>query len=175
MQRKLTVRCGLPAMLALLLAGGMAAQQSAPSPRKPRKVWTNDDLEALREKSGITVLQENRAAAAPVAGSEAQGPGAAVAPSAADNRDTPEQRMQNRIGSMRAELDKVNQEIRQIQRITTSGNTSGQGIDVLKVDAGLNTEARLAQLQERRKQLQAQIDAAEEEARRAGISPGVVR
>jgi hypothetical protein len=48
-------------------------------------------------------------------------------------------------------------------------------MDVSKTSGGMNTEDQIAQLEKRLGDLQRQIAAIEDEARRAGIAPGVIR
>ena len=161
------------AVLAAFFAVSAAGQQQpqAPPPKKPKKVWTNDDVEALRDKVNFSSFGEVTAAASGTSASEAGTASAAISP----DQETPEQRMQKRIAALRTELATVEQEIRTIRNASTSGRTSGQKIDFNNVDAGLNTEARVAQLEQRRKQIQQQIETAEDEARRMGMSAGSIR
>jgi outer membrane murein-binding lipoprotein Lpp len=157
----------------LPVAASGQPQPQAPPAKKPKKVWTNEDLEALREKVNFSSFGEGAASGASASQTSDAGPASAVALS--PDQETPEQRMQKRIAALRGELAGVEQEIRTIRNASTSGRTTGQKIDMNNVDAGLNTEARVAQLEQRRKQIQQQIDAAEDEARRMGMSAGSIR
>jgi hypothetical protein len=178
----------------------VAAQQkpAAPAPqpkRKATKVWNNDEIEALKDKDrgatpkpavaeptfneyGEEVPAPQAAPAEPAPSAEAaaqQEPEAAAAQTPAGERETPEQAMQKRIARLRADMDKIDAEIRDIQKITTSGNTSGQGIDFTKTDAGLTTQARVDMLNQRKEELRRQIADLEDQARKSGMPASVAR
>lgn len=181
--RRLILAFALILSMAVPAAASLqASQQPAKQPaKKAKKVWTNEDLEALRAGTRLSSFGE---AQSETTAGQATGDEQPAAAAKADDKAEKEkadaekvtlERYQKRLASLREELAKIDEEIRSVRSATTSGRTSGQGIDFTKTDAGLNTEARVAQLEQRRRELQRQIDETESEARRAGVSPGAIR
>jgi hypothetical protein len=152
-----------------------AAPQKQPPAKKAKKVWTNEDLEALRA-GGIT-SSEAPAAPAPSAGGEipAAGESADKADSQKQAGDSPVEKLRKRLAPIRAELDSVEAQLRSLRGARSSGNTTGGGMDVSKTSGAMNTEDQIALLEKRRADLLRQIADIEDEARRAGISPGSIR
>jgi hypothetical protein len=167
----------LAALGALAAFPAIAQEKPAAPPKKEKKVWTNEDLESLRDK--VYFSSFGPGAPGTASGSATDVSTVAEAPTGAaqpgEGQETPEQRMRKRIAAAREELAKVEAELRSMRSATTSGRTTGQGIDFTKTDAGLNTEARIIQLEQRRAALRQQIEALEDEARRSGLAPGAIR
>jgi len=133
-------------------------------------VWTNDDLERLPPTSRINVLGQ----AAPIV------PASAAAPSPAEQAQAPEalprekdpKYWQERIQKVRQELARVEEQIRSLQ--SNLGRTSA-GINLMGTNLGVQPADTLRQLERRRQELLQQITQIEDEARRAGMPPGVLR
>ena len=155
--------------------------QRLPSKVKPpggqsKKVWTNEDLEALRP-GGVAVLK-----AVPAVGT---GPAAAAEEAAAKEGEgaeaekkeglTPLEKILKRLEPLRLELASVEARLQSLRQARSTGNTTGQGIDVTRAPGGLNTENQASQLEARRTELLRQISNIEDEARRMGIAPGALR
>ncbi len=151
-----------------------AAPQKQPPAKKVKKVWTNEDLEALRPSGYVpsaTPAAPATSDATPAAGESADKAGA---PPKAKEED-PVEKLRKRLTPLRTELDSVEAQLRTLRSARTSGNTSGGGMDVSKTSGAMNTEDQIALLEKRRTDLLRQIADIEDEARRAGISPGAVR
>jgi len=153
-----------------------APAESAPG-KTTRRVWTNDDLERLPPTTRINVVGQP-AAAAPSA--EATAAGAAeeeTAPPAeqvpkAPPREKDTKYWQERIQKVREELARVEEQMRSLQ--SNLGRT-GAGVNLLGTNPGVQPADTLRQLERRREELRRQITQIEDEARRAGMPPGVVR
>jgi len=162
--------CSAPAW-----ASQAAPPQKQPPAKKARKVWTNEDLEALRP-SGVT--SSAATSAAPSAAGEAPAGDETAVKAAAEKKDKeedPVEKLRKRLTPLRAEVDAVDAQLRSLRQNRSSGSTTGGGMDVSKTSGGMNTEDQIAQLEKRLGDLQRQIAAIEDEARRAGIAPGVIR
>ena len=168
----------LAALVAALFVLGCSApalaSQAQPPAKKARKVWTNEDLEALRP-SGVTV--STPPAAAPAAATEA-----AVADSdekaggkKKEKEVDPVEKILKRLAPLRTELDSVEARLRALRQARSTGNTSGGTVDISQSPGGLNTENQVSQLEQRRSDLLRQIAALEDEARRKGVAPGAIR
>jgi len=169
-------------LVSFVAASLFAAQQPAQKPvpaapaKKAKKVWTNEDLEALRHTARVSTASSEGPSAAPPA---AESPAVAGAPAAEKpaeaQKDDPAEKLRKRLEPLRAELDRIDAEVRSLRQARSSGRTTGGGIDVTKTPGGMNTDDQIALLEKRRQEILRQIDEIQAEARRAGISPGSIR
>jgi hypothetical protein len=181
MTRRLLVAC-VVTLFALACSAPAWASQAAPpqkqSPaKKAKKVWTNEDLEALRPSG---VASSAAPSASPSAAAEAPTGAEIAAKAAAEKKDNvkeedPVEKLRKRLTPLREEVDSIDTQLRSLRQNRSSGRTSGGGMDVSKTSGGMNTEDQIAQLEKRRADLLRQIAAIEDEARRAGMAPGVIR
>ncbi len=179
MSRRLPVTI-VAALFVLAWAAPAMASQAAPPQKQPpakkaKKVWTNEDLEALRP-SGVTA--SGTAAVAPSAAGEAPPADESADKAAAEKKEKeedPVEKLRTRLTPLRTELDAVEAQLRSLRQNRASGRTTGGGMDVSKAPGGLNTDDQIAQLETRRNDLLRQIAAIEDEARRSGIAPGAIR
>jgi len=164
----------------IALAGGPSAalaQQKPPAkpPAKEKKVWTNEDLEALRARVPLSEPGPGAAAAAPAA----EGASAAASAPAAAGEDYSRQNdpawYRQRASSLRAELDRIDSEIRRLQNFKSNPASGSAGLALGKDNLSLTPENQIEQLQARRRQVQQELDDLEAEARRKGWAPGAVR
>jgi len=157
------------------MASQAAPPQKQPPAKKAKKVWTNDDLEALRP-GGATSSEAPAAPAPPAAGeTPAAGESADKAAPQKQAGESPVELLRKRLAAVRADLDSVEAQLRSLRGARTSGNTTGGGVDVNKTTGGMNTEDQIVQLEKQRADLLRQIADIEDEARRAGMAPGAVR
>ena len=164
-----------PARAAQAAPSQKTASPAQPPTKKARKVWTNEDLEALRP-SGITV--STPPAAAPASASEAAAAADTDEKAGGKKKEKevdPVEKILKRLAPLRAELDAVEARLRSLRQARSTGNTTGGGMDISQSPGGLNTENQLSQLEQRRSDLLRQIAALEDEARRKGIAPGAIR
>jgi hypothetical protein len=175
MSRRLFVAL-IAALFLLVSAAPLPAWQGAPKQqpaKKAKKVWTNEDLAAL-PPGGIST---SSAPAAPTSAS-ADKPEADQKDKVDKDKgkeEDPVEKLRKQIEPLRTELDSVEARLRALRTVGDSGNTSGGGVDVSRTTGGVNTTAQIAQFEQRRSDLQRQIAAIEDEARRLGISPGAIR
>lgn len=155
------------------LAAQLPPQKPAPQPpvKKAKKIWTNDDLEALRESANVSTGSAESAAAPAGASAVAE----AGEKAAAQKEEDPAEKLRKRLTPLRAELDSVEAQLRSLRGARTSGGTTGQGISMIKAPGGMTTDEQIKLLEQRRADLLRQIADIEEEARRMGVSPGSIR
>lgn len=141
------------------------------------RVWTNDDLERLPPTIRINVVGQAAAvaptaeAAAALEATEGAAPPGEQAAEALPREKDPEY-WRERMQKVREQLARVDAQIRSLQ-----GNLgrTGAGINLLGSSPGVQPADTLRQLERRRKELLQQITQIEDEARRAGMPPGVLR
>lgn len=158
-------------------AGAPATTPSTGARRKP-KVWSNDEIEVLVRGQRISILGEASAPAeeaAPEAtaaeGAPPEGEAAPAAPQA-PKEQTPEY-WQERLKPLREEQAKIDQEL-QASR-SNQNRAASNAINVNTNAPGIDVRDTIARLEQRRADLQRQIEDIQAEARRMGIPAGWVR
>jgi hypothetical protein len=152
------------------------ASAEAAKPHRP-KVWTNDDLELLKETAPVSVMGTARAAA-PAAGEAeaeavAEGEAAEAEPVPGPPKEQTREYWQERLQPLRDELNRIEQQLQRLRR--GQGQAASNAVDVMGSNPGVQVEDTIQQLERRRAQVQQQIAAIQAEARRAGVPPGYVR
>ena len=141
------------------------------------KVWTNDDLEQLRGTAAMSVTGPG-AAAEPATRTEAAAPeGGAGEGGEATEEALPKEKdpeyWRKRLEPLRNELTEIEQ---QLQRSRSGQGQAGSNSMNLSTDApGANVADTIRRLERRREEIQREITAIQEEARRLGVPPGYVR
>ncbi|MBI3484432.1 MAG: hypothetical protein HY012_04685, partial [Acidobacteria bacterium] len=129
--------CSAPAL------ASQAAPQKRPPAKKAKKVWTNDDLEAMRP-GGVTPSGIPAAASAvPSASGEVPADDESAAKAAAEKKDKeedPVEKLRKRLTPLRTELDSIETQLRSLRQNRSSGRTTGGGMDVSKTSGAMNTD-----------------------------------
>lgn len=143
-----------------------------------RGVWTNDELERMGGGGVISVVGGARAATSAPAESEggeaapAEGEAGGEAKPEPPKEDTPEY-WQERMAPLRAELAQIEQQLAQFR--SNQGRAASNTLDVNANAAGVDVQDTIRRLEQRRTQVQQQIDDVQAEARRKGVPAGWVR
>ena len=140
-----------------------SSAKQAPQKPKPKKVWTDDDLSKL--KGDVSVVgNTNSSGRKTISHSEESPWGTGSA-----------QQYRIRLAQLQAQMDQTDQKITELKNIE-SGSTSGNS--GLQLHDGYNTiplPDQIKSLEEKKQQIQAQMDALYDEARKNGIEPGDLR
>ena len=130
---------------------------------KPKKVWTDDDLSKL--KGDVSVVgNANSSGRNTISHSEESSRGTGSA-----------QQYRSRLAQLQSQMDATDQKITELKNIE-SGSTSGNS--GLQLHHGYNTiplPDQIKSLEEKKQEIQAQMDALYDEARKNGIEPGQLR
>lgn len=150
------------------------ASAEAAKPHRP-KVWTNDDIELLKETAPVSVMGSARAAAPAAAEAEAvaEGEAAEAEPVPGPPKEQTREYWQERLQPLRDELGRIEQQLQRLRR--GQGQAASNAVDVMGSNPGVQVEDTIRQLERRRAQVQQQIADIQAEARRAGVPPGYVR
>jgi len=130
------------------------------SPSTPKKVWTNDDI--AKDKKGVSVVGDK------VNKNYHMSPDKPADPATVA-------RIRKDLEKLQAQLDDIDskvksyKEFQQGEAVSTAARDLSKGVNRVPVDQ------QLVQLQEKKKQLQAQIGDLYDEARKKGIDPGQLR
>jgi hypothetical protein len=164
----------LPVSLSLVLTSTAAAQERPPAkqPKKEKKVWTNEDLEALRTR--VPISEPGAAPPAPEAAAPAD-EARAAAPAQSYSKENDPAVYRQRATALRAELDRIDGEIRRLRQFKSNPSTGRTGIALGQDNISLTPENQIEQLERRRRQVLQELDDLEAEARRKGWPPGTVR
>ncbi len=76
---------------------------------------------------------------------------------------------------MRNELESTEKKISDLRNFKAENTSSSGGINMKQRYSMTPLEDQVKQLEERKKQLQSQIDAVEDQARKSGVEPGDLR
>ena len=137
--------------------------------KKPKKVWTNDEIKSV--KNGVSVVgdtNKNSARHSFVREDDQEN----------ENQDVHKQQVEkcrNQIRELRDRIDAVDKRLAQLKDFKADNTSASGGI---KMHQGYNMVPladQVKQLEDAKKQLQAQIEDIENEARKTGIAPGALR
>jgi hypothetical protein len=153
-----------PAAPSAAQAAQSAAPQAPATPAQPaaKKVWTNDDVMGLRADSRISTFRSPGAKPATANGG----------PKPANPRGKNAQWYQNRVAGLEAKLPPIDDQIGQLQAAL-----HGQTVSSVRKWGGARPDdwrVELADLQKKRDDIQAQIEAIKDQARHDGVPPGAL-
>ncbi len=142
------------------------AQEGSP-PKEAKKVWTNEDVKRPRSSepgapTDVTVPDSQNVNANEDVGehySRTKDPAWYV----------------KQISSLREEVEKIDAQVRGLRESLKTGKGATGQIVLDQDTAGISPEAQVQVLQQRRSQLEGQIDELEEEARKNDIGRGILR
>jgi len=154
-----------PLLLALAWAGAVSAAPQDPSagsapsapPAKQKKVWTNDDVQSASPAGAAS----KSPAASPAKSSDASGKLAEL--------------LRAKLEKLTARLQDTEKELNDLKNFQAG---EGNGNAARQLHKGCNTEPipeQIQKLEEKRQQLEEQISAVYDEARKSGILPGQLR
>jgi len=152
-------------ILASIFASSAAAQAQNPAlptePKKPKKVWTNDNLS---DANGAVSVVGNS-----TAGSKTK----SNTPKPSDAQLVSLRKQLEKLQAQMADADKQIVELTNFSKGEPSKSAGG-----IKLGKGYNREPieiQIRALQEKKKDLQSKMDALLDEARKKGIEPGQLR
>jgi hypothetical protein len=125
-----------------------------------KKVWTNEDLPT--KKNGVSVVGDKRNQ------NYHFGSGPAADPATV-------QRLKKNFEKLQSQLDDVNSKLKTYKEFLEGAPVSKGERDMSKGYSGTPVDQRIAQLSQKKKQLEEQIDDQLAQARKLGIDPGQLR
>ena len=145
-----------------------APTNPAPEKKKPKKVWTNDEI--AKVSGGVSVVGDADAA---TADSKKKSDRSHAEPQdQARQRQIAEYRKQLR--QLQAQIDAIDKRISQLKNFKGDNSSSG-GININQSYNMVPVEDQVKQLEEKKKQLQAKMDDVESEAHKNGITSDDLR
>lgn len=130
---------------------------SAPPTDKSKKVWTNEDL---KSSGSVSVIGDPKNQKYPM--TKPPDP-ATVA------------KYRNMAQKLQSQLDDVNNQLKAYQDFSEGKSVSEGGRDFSRGYSRTPINQQIAKLQDKKKQLEAQLDAVYEESRKKGIESGLLK
>ena len=170
------------ALAAVLVASFAISSRAAEKPRpaqgnspQPKKVWTNDDMPALRAQGLISIVGQEPPA--PSGQQPEVAPEEPSFPVYASRLDDPEWYAEQAY-DLQAQLDDAVAALQQEQdalALATNDRITQPGVALDQPSLGVTPDAALALLQARVDEIQSDLDELSDLARRHNIEPGVLR
>jgi hypothetical protein len=146
------------------------ANSAPPKPDREKKIYANEDVEALARNHGVSTVGNSAAIL--------------VAQSARAPQLPPEQdpvRYAQQYASLTAQIDDIDDQVQRLRNFRASDVAPGSetpnltvGLDIYAPCDGITTDAQIEQLLQQRAELETQISDLEDRARINGIAPGVL-
>lgn len=137
--------------------------------KKPKKIWTNDEIKSA--KSGVSVVGDtHKSGARYTYTQEDDGEN--------DKEDLHKQHVEecrSQIRDLRDRIEAVDKRIAQLKDFKAENSSASGGINMHQRYNMVPLAEQVKQLEDAKKQLQAQIEDIENEARKNGIEPGELR
>lgn len=134
--------------------------------RKPKKVWTNDEIRSAGGPGAISVVGN-------LPPQPARREAKAGANSAAQERQIASYR--ERLRQLNGQLAATDKQISDLRNFKAENTSASGGINMNRRYSTTSVEDQVKALEEKKKQLQAQIDGVEDQARKNGVEPGQLR
>lgn len=143
------------------------SSSAAGKPEKTKKVWTNEEVSTLA--GTVSVVGTNRPA-------DRQAPSSQSGAGGADaTRRGKVQRYRAAIAELRKKIEAADQRIAQYKKFKADDSSPNGGINPHKGYTMVPLDEQVKQLEEKKKQLLANIEDLEVQARKEGIEPGEIR
>jgi len=137
---------------------------------KPKKVWTNDEVSNVGGEGAISVVGKAGGGDSNRSSNNFQktatGPGA---------RDKQAAAYRDRLHQLNNQLETIDKKISQLRNFKADNTSPSGGINMNHGYYMTPVEDQVKELEEKKKQVKAQIDAVEDQARKNGFEPGQLR
>lgn len=144
-----------------------APANSTPEKKKPKKVWTNDEI--AKTSGGVSVVGE---ATSPSSGT-------AKKQDSADAKNDPRQRQINeykdQLSKLQSQIDATDSRINQLKNFKGENTSPSSGINLSQGYDMVPIADQIKQLEDKKKQLRAKMDDIETDAHKNGITSDDLR
>jgi len=137
---------------------------------KPKKVWTNEEISGVGGDGAISVV--GRASGGDSNPSSNNFQKTAPGSSARDKRAAA---YRDRLHQLNNQLEAIDKKISQLRNFKADNSSPSGGIDMHHGYYMTPVEDQVKELEAKKKQIQTQIDAVEDQARKNGFEPGQLR
>ena len=142
--------------------------------KKPKKVWTNDELGSV--KGAVSVVGDGSSSGGEAAAKmPADSAEPAATPANKEARQKQVDAYRGQIRQLQAQIDAADKRIAQLRNFKGENTSPAGGINPNQGYNMVPIEDQVKQLEDKKKQAQARIDDLESDARKSGIEPGELR
>jgi hypothetical protein len=146
-----------------------ADKNSTPVKKKTKKVWTEDDISKVGG-GGISVVGDSSNSSASKSSAE---PSGASSDNSGQSGEVEHYREQLR--QLQAQLDATDKKLDELRNFKGDNTSASGGINPNNGYSMTPVADQIKQLEDKKKQIQDQIDSLTDEARKKGIEPGQLR
>jgi hypothetical protein len=140
--------------------------------KKPKKIWTNEEMSTMRGKISIV---GDPARVDSYSESRQWNAGSDSGNGNDPEREKVVANYHEQLRQLRDQLDSIDKKISDYRNFKADNSSPSGGINVRNRYSMAPAEDQIKQLEDKKKEIQAKIDAIEEEARKNGIEPGELR
>jgi hypothetical protein len=150
--------------------GNSAETTTEKAQTKPKKVWTNDEVSNLGGDGSISVVGKAGGgdSSPPSNNFQKTAPGSSA-------RDKQAAAYRDGLHQLNNQLESIDKKISQLRNFKADDTSPSGGINMNHRYSRTPVEDQVKELEEKKKQIQAQIDAVEDQARKSGFEPGQLR
>ena len=148
------------------------ASDKDPAKKKPKKIWTNEEMSAMH---GTISIVGNPAKADNSSDSRKWNTDSDSGNGNDLEREKVVANYREQLRQLREQQDDIDKKITDYRNFKADNASPSGGINVRNRYSMTPAEDQIRQLEEKKKQIQARIDAIEEEARKNAIEPGELR
>ena len=130
--------------------------------KKPKKVWTNDEISGLNR--GVSVVGEDAKAKPPKSSNTQSGANASEI-----------SRLRKELQKLRADLEKIDKQIHDLKQFNAGETTGSAGMQLHRGYSSAPVPDQIKQLEEKKKWIEGRIEALEDDSRKQRIEPGQLR
>jgi hypothetical protein len=147
------------------------ATPAVPEKKKPKKVWTNDDVSSI--PGSVSVVGD--ASKSDSSGPQQKTSSADGGSGKEDVRQKQIDGYKDQIRQLQAQIDAADKTIAQLKNFKGENHSPSGGINMNQGYNMVPVEDQVKQLEDKKKQMQAKIEDVENEARKNGVDSGDLR
>jgi uncharacterized protein (UPF0335 family) len=137
---------------------------------RPKKVWTNDEVSNVGGDGAISVVGKAGTADANPSSNNLK-----KTATATGAREKQAAAYRDRLHQLNNELETIDKKISQLRNFKADNTSPSGGINMNHGYYMTPVEDQVKELEEKKKQIKAQIDSVEDQARKNGFEPGQLR
>jgi len=147
--------------------GRKTSAQDTTERKKPKKVWTNDEIGSV--KGGVSVVGDGKqGASSRSAAEESSGDSQEASPETV-------RKYRDQIRQLRDQIAAADRRIEQLKGFKGENTSPSAGINIHQGYNMVPVEEQVKQLEEKKRKLEAKIEDVEVEAMKNGVAPGELR
>jgi hypothetical protein len=148
------------------------AQDGSPAKKKPKKVWTNEEVSQI---NGNVSVVGGAQASSSSSGSSASSANPSKDAAGDSSREKQLGGYRDRLRKLRMQLEDTDKKLSELRNFKGDNSSASGGINMNQGYSMTPVAEQIKQLEAKRAQIQDQVDSVESEARKNGFDPGELR